>query len=323
MAIGKGPLPINTSNKKDTYFSKIIRLLDQYPECLIVAVDNVGSKQLQKIRIALRGTAVILMGKNTMMRKAIRGHIGLNSNLEKLLPYIKGNVGLVFTKGNLNDIRKIIQESRVAAPAKAGAIAPLDVIVPAQITSLGPEKTSFFQALAIPTKISKGAIEILYGIKIIKSGDKIGASEATLLNMLNISPFTYGLVIEAIYACGAIFCESILDITSEDIRYRFLQGVAKIASLSLMIGYPTMASIPHSIVNGFKNLLAIAAVTDVTFKEAESMKEFLADPSKFDISTPVAAIAEAAGASEKKEEKNEEDEEEDDDEGDMGFGLFD
>ena len=50
---------------------------------------------------------------------------------------------------------------QVAAPAKAGAIAPLDVKVPPQNTGLGPEKTSFFQALAIPTKIARGTIEIL------------------------------------------------------------------------------------------------------------------------------------------------------------------
>ena len=33
-------------------------------------------------------------------------------------------------------------------------------------------------------------------MRLIKTGDKVGASEATLLNMLNISPFTYGLQIE-------------------------------------------------------------------------------------------------------------------------------
>ena len=47
------------------------------------------------------------------------------------------------------------------APARAGAVAPLDVKIPAQATTLGPEKTSFFQALQIPTKITKGTIEIL------------------------------------------------------------------------------------------------------------------------------------------------------------------
>lgn len=54
------------------------------------------------------------------------------------------------------------------------------------------------------------------------------------------------------------------------------QGLANVASVSLAIGFPTIASVPHSIVNGFKNLLAIAAATDINFKEAATLKEFLA-----------------------------------------------
>merc|ERR1711879_115561 len=63
------------STWKANYFTKIIQLLDEYPKCFLVEADNVGSKQMQQIRIALRGHAVVLMGKNTMMRKAIRGHL--------------------------------------------------------------------------------------------------------------------------------------------------------------------------------------------------------------------------------------------------------
>ena len=55
----------------------------------------------------------------------------------------------------------IFSFSQVPAAARAGAIAPCDVTVPAQNTGLGPEKTSFFQALGITTKISRGTIEIL------------------------------------------------------------------------------------------------------------------------------------------------------------------
>jgi len=305
---------------KSNYFLKLISLLDEYPKCFIVGVDNVGSKQMQHIRMALRGNAEVLMGKNTMMRKAIRGHLENNAALEKLLPHIKGNVGLVFTKADLTDVRKIILENKVAAPAKAGAIAPVDVRIPAQNTGLGPEKTSFFQALAIPTKIAKGTIEILNEVKLIQPGEKVGASEATLLNMLKISPFSYGLIIEQVYDSGTIFDPSILDITDEDLRTRFLQGVMNLTAVSLAIGYPTVASIPHVIINGFKNLLAIAAATDIEFKEAETMKEYLKDPSKF--AALAAAAAPAAAAEEKKEEaKVEEEEEESDD--DMGFGLFD
>jgi len=298
---------------------KITSLFDEYPKAFIVNADNVGSKQMQKIRQALRGKAVVLMGKNTMMRKAIRGHLESNPGLEKLLPIIKNNVGFVFTKEDLPDIRTILLENKVQAPARAGAVAPLDVKVPAQTTTLGPEKTSFFQALSIPTKITKGTIEILNEVNLIKEGDKVGSSESTLLNMLNISPFTYGLLIENVYDSGTIFSPSILDITNEDIIARFMSGVRNIAAISLQIGYPTAASVPHSLINGFKKLLAIAVETDIDFEEANQTKEYLKDPSKFAVAAVAAAPA-AGGEAKKEEAKKEESEESDDD---MGFGLFD
>merc|ERR1712086_116119 len=260
---------------KAGYFTKIVQLLDEYPKCFLVEADNVGSKQMQQIRISLRGHAVVLMGKNTMMRKAIRGHLTQNPKLEVLMNSIKGNVGFVFTKEDLVTIRDTIMTNRVKAPAKAGALAPLDVKVPAQNTGLGPEKTSFFQALNIPTKITKGTIEITNDVALIKAGDRVGMSEATLLNMLGIFHFT-----------------------DDDLKAHVLVGIRNIAALCLKIGYPTVASVPHSIINGLKNLMAVAAVTEITFKEAETMKAFLADPSAFAVAAPVvaevAAVEEAA-----------------------------
>jgi len=308
------------STWKANYFTKLVQLLDEYPKCFLVEADNVGSKQMQQIRISLRGHAVVLMGKNTMMRKAIRGHMANNAKLELLLPHIRGNVGFVFTKEDLVSIRDMLLANKVKAPAKAGAVAPLDVKVPAQNTGLGPEKTSFFQALNIPTKITKGTIEIIQDVHLIKTGDKVGMSESTLLNMLKISPFTYGLIVTKVFDSGSIFDPSILDITDDDLKVHILSGIRNIASISLKIGYPTVASVPHSIINGMKNCLAVAAVTDITFKEAETMKEFLADPSKFAAVATEAAPAAAAEAP-KEEAKKEESEEESDD--DMGFGLFD
>jgi len=306
------------STWKANYFTKLENLLEEYPKCFIVGADNVGSKQMQEIRIALRGKAVVLMGKNTMMRKAIRGYMEKNPDLERLLPHIKMNVGFVFTTEELITVRDLLLANKKAAPAKAGAIAPVDVTIPAQNTGMGPEKTSFFQALQIPTKITKGTIEIIQDVPIIKIGDKVGASEATLLNMLKISPFTYGLLIQKVYDNGSIFDPEILDITDDDIKQKFMAGVANVAAVCLSINYPTIASVPHSIVNGMKNLLAVAAVTEISFKEAETLKEFLADPSKFAAAAPAAA-AEAAPAAAAAKEPEPESEEDDD----MGFGLFD
>jgi len=304
---------------KAKYFVKIGKLLEEYPRIFIVGADNVRSKQMQEIRVSLRGMAEVLMGKNTMMCKAIRAHIPNNPSLEKLLPHIKGNVGLVFSKEDPVAVRDKLLENKVAAPARAGAIAPVDVMVEAQNTGMGPEKTSFFQALNIPTKIAKGSIEIVSNVHLIHVDTKVGASEATLLQMLGVKPFHYGLVVENIYDNGSVFAPEILDITDEQLLSKFKSAVANVAAVSLEIGYCTQASVPHSLINGFKKVLAVAVETDITFPLAEGIKAFIADPSAFaSAAGPVTAAVEETAAPAKKEESEEE--ESDDD---MGFSLFD
>lgn len=60
-------------------------------------------------------------------------------------------------------------------------------------------------------------------MQLIKEGDKVGASEATLLNMLNISPFSYGLIIQQVYDNGSVYSPEVLDITEEALHKRFLE----------------------------------------------------------------------------------------------------
>jgi len=60
-------------------------------------------------------------------------------------------------------------------------------------------------------------------VGLIKPGDKVGASEATLLNMLNISPFSYGLLIQQVYDNGSVYCPEVLDITEAALHARFLE----------------------------------------------------------------------------------------------------
>ena len=51
----------------------------------------------------------------------------------------------------------------------------------------------------------------------------MGASEATLLNMLNISPFSFGLIIQQVFDNGSIYNPEVLDITEETLHSRFLE----------------------------------------------------------------------------------------------------
>ena len=237
----------------------------------IVNVDNVGSNQMHQIRVALRSKGVVLMGKNTMVRRALRSIISENPQLERLLPHVRGNIGFVFTSGDLAEVRDVITANKVAAPARAGALAPKDVKVPAGNTGMEPGKTSFFQALGIPTKIARGTIEIVSDVQVVTAGTRVGPSEATLLNMLNISPFTYGMTVVQIYDQGNAFTPEVLDISTDELVDRFLTGIKTVAAISLALNYPTIASVTHSLVNAYKNLLAIALVTEYTFDGAEKV----------------------------------------------------
>jgi len=210
----------------------------------------------------MRGKAVLLMGKNTMIRKAMRDHLEKTPALEALLPYVKGNIGLVFTNGDLADVRTKLTELKVQAAAKAGSISPIDVVVPAGNTNMEPTKTSFFQALSIPTKINRGSIEIINDIHLLSIGQKVSLSQAALLQMLGIRPFQYGLKVQTVYDTGAVYPAAVLDLTDDDILKKFFRGVNNVAAVSLQIGYPTVVSVPHSIMNGYKTLLAVSVVTD-------------------------------------------------------------
>ncbi|XP_038988509.1 60S acidic ribosomal protein P0-like [Phoenix dactylifera] len=316
---------LSKSEKKVEYDKKLCSLLDEYSQVLIAAADNVGSNQLQNIRSGLRGDSVVLMGKNTLIRRCIKIHAEKTGNKDylNLLPLLVGNVGLIFTKGDLKEVREEVAKYKVGAPARVGLVAPIDVVVPPGNTGLDPSQTSFFQVLNIPTKINKGTVEIITPVELIKKGEKVGSSEAALLAKLGIRPFSYGLIIQSVYDNGSVFSPEVLDLTEDDLVERFAAGVSIVTSLSLALSYPTIAAAPHMFINAYKNVLAVAIATEYTFPQAEKVKEFLKDPSKFAVAVPVEAAdaAAAPAAAAKEEEKNEEPAEESDD--DMGFSLFD
>jgi large subunit ribosomal protein LP0 len=193
------------------------------------------------------------------------------------------------------------------------------VWVPAGNTGMEPGKTSFFQALGVPTKIARGTIEITTDLKLVEAGLKVGPSEATLLNMLNISPFTYGMGIAQVYDHGNAFPADVLDIGEEQLLKSFSSAVTTVAAISLALNFPTLPSVIHSIVNSYKKVLAVAIETDFSWPEIDELKDRIANPDAYAAAAPV---AEAAGPAETKvEEKEESEKEESDDEG-FGGLLF-
>jgi len=247
--------------------------------------------------------------------------------LRLLLPLCRGNVGLVFTNHDLKDVRKIISENKRPAAARQGVPANNDVFVPPGPTGLDPGQTSFFQALNIATKIVKGAIEIINQVHLIRKGDKVTASHVALLGKLNILPFFHGFQVKSVYEDGFVYDADVLDISNDDLFAKFFAGVGKVAAISLAIGFPTVASLPHIINNSFKKMVAIALATEITFSQVAKLKDLLSNPEALAAAQAAAAASTAAAApaaaAGKKDEPKKEEKPKEESGGDMGFSLFD
>ncbi len=180
-----------------------------------------------------------------------------------------------------------------------------------------PGKTSFFQALGVPTKIARGTIEITTDLKLVEAGSKVGASEATLLNMLNISPFTYGMSIAQVYDDGQTFAPSVLDIEEEQLFKALNSAIQTITTISLAVNYPTLPSIMHSFINGYKHVLAVAIETDYSWDGIEQLKDRIANPDAY---APTATAADTSAEEDKPAEdsKPAEEEKEEEESGDEG-----
>lgn len=286
--------------RKEKFVEKLKSAIADYKNVLIVGVDNVGSNQMQKVRLALRGKAIVVMGKNTLIRKIMRDLIDGPEKLvklEALLPIVVGNMGFVFTNGSLPEIRRIILDNKVPAAAKSGTIAPGDVFIPPGPTGLDPGQTNFFQALNISTKIVKGAIEITSEVHLIKKGEKVTMSHVAMLDKMNVRPFFYGFKVSEVYEDGTVYSSDVLDMDQNALLAKFFGGVRRLAAISLAIGYPTAASVVHSLNNAYKNLLAIALTTEIEFEQSKKFKDYLANPGAFAAAAPAAAAKKSSSES--------------------------
>ncbi|CAN0402406.1 unnamed protein product, partial [Ectocarpus sp. 12 AP-2014] len=141
----------------------------------------------------------------------------------------------------------------------------------------------------VPTKITKGQIEITTEVFLVPKGQKVRAvvfahmhacmcrhhcSEAALLQKLSIRPFTYGLMIDCIYDNGSVFDAAVLDLTDEDMGNKFAAACGNVAAVSLELGFPTLASLPHSIANAFRALVGVVieGCDTYSFEQADTIK---------------------------------------------------
>lgn len=290
-----------TQKEKVKEHTHLIEFCQKYSKCVVVGINNVTSQQLHNIRRDLRGIdSELLVGKKSVLRhaandEALKGQEKITDYILRSIKAIKDrkeNVAFIFTNADLLEVKKITEEHRKNAPARVGAISPIEVVVPAFNTGCPPDDTKFFQAIGLQTKIVKGTVEITQEKKVLDPGQKVDSSCAALLLKLKIFPFYYGLTLEYIYDDGEEYDASILSIEPEDFANTTESIVAQLTAISLGAGIPNELSWPHLVTNGFKDLLAVSLASDYSFDafNGKQLKEDIA-------SGKAVAAAPAAAAS--------------------------
>jgi len=140
--------------------------------------------------------------------------------------------------------------------------------------------------------------------------------------MLDIRPFEYGLQMVAFYEEGSTNDASIIETDHNVVLSKFFVGIANVASLSMGLNFPSMASLPHVVMNGFKNLISIALGTEYDFEKALIFKQMVENPGAFaSDQAPVESSAGGESSATNPEPEAPPQEEEEEEDG-LEFDLF-
>jgi large subunit ribosomal protein L10 len=223
------------------------------------------------VRKVLRGNAEIIVVKNKLAKLALK-KAGIK-NADELLQRMTGQNALLFSKMDPFKLYLLLEKNRVSLPARAGDIAPNDIMVPAGNTGqpAGPVLSEFREA-GIQTKIESGSIWVVKDSVAAKTGTEISPKLASLLSKLGIKPIRAGLSIALAYDNGLIYGADAVAIDLEKYRESLLSGYASSRALAVYIGYLTKETAPDIIAKAYREAFALAVeIGEVTTESAPAI----------------------------------------------------
>lgn len=256
--------------KKAEAVEKVSELAKQYPVLAVTNLSKVRASQLMAVRKALRGHAEVYVVKNTLAILGLQ-KAGIK-NADKLLSHLTGQNALIFSTYDPFKLFLTLDKNKVFLPARAGDVAPEDIMVPAGNTSLpaGPVLSEFREA-GIQTKIEGGSIWVNKDSVAVKKGATITPKLASLLSKLNIKPIKAGVTIALAYENGLIYAGEVVAIDLEKYRQSLLDAYASSRGLALVIGYVTKETAPDILAKAYREAISLAVEAGFLTKETAPM----------------------------------------------------
>lgn len=256
--------------KKKTV-TDFVSLIEKYPIIGVVNMQNLPSAQLQNMRQQLRGKVELRMTKRRIMKIVLDAVKEKRPGIEKLLSFMGGMPALLFTKDNPFSLARALQQNKSKALAKAGQVAPHDIVIEAGKTpfSPGPVISELSQA-GLKTGVEDGKVAIKERKTIVAAGEAIKDSIANILAKLNIMPMEIGLDLVAVYEKGLIYAKDVLTIDVKIVLQNIMTAATHAYSLAMDCCYPTHETMGELLNKAHAGALAVAV--DCVIFEKESLE---------------------------------------------------
>ncbi|MDP8012409.1 MAG: 50S ribosomal protein L10 [Thermoplasmata archaeon] len=241
----------------------------------IVGIHGIPGTQINNIRRSLRGSAKLIVSKNTLMAIALKNLDSKKKNLKELANFISDQSALILSNEDPFKLAKIVEKSRTNTVPKGGELAPDDIIVPAGETDFKPGPiVSDLQKVGIPAAIEKGKVVIKKDTLVVKKGEKINKELAQMLAKLDIRPIPVGLEIRAFYEDEFIFKKDVLETDPEKILNDLKASAMNAFNLSLNIKYFTKQTVPIFIAQAYMDALSLGI--NIEYFTPDTIKHLLA-----------------------------------------------
>ena len=302
------------SQKKQDDVKTITEEIKNSPVVGIADLSSLPSKELQEIRKALRGTATIIMNKKTVITRAVAS-CG-KKDISKLSEFDVHIPSLLLSKVGAFKLYKQISKSKSKAYAKAGDIAPYDIIVPEGETNLPPGPAiSDLQKAGVKSAIMGNKIVVREDSQVAKKGDVINDVVANVLQKVDIKPMEIGMNLVAAYENGFVFDKEVMSVSEEEYISNMQKAYTQSFNLAFNANILVKEIVPHKLFDAHTKALNLAINANILNKETVSTLLQKANMQMLSIAGTLpkeaGGIESAAPASEApKEEKRKDDKEE-------------
>jgi large subunit ribosomal protein L10 len=231
----------------------------------IVNLADIPAPQLQTMRKTLGDKAILKMSRKNFIKIALANS---NKEVEGLADYLEGQPAMVFTEMNPFKLFKILEDSKTEAPAKAGAIAPADIVVPAGDTSFPPGPIlGELQQAGIPAKIDKGSIVVQEDATVVKEGEPVPKNVADILTKLEIYPMEVGMDLLAVCEGDTIYTADVLRIDEEETLQTITTAHQNAINLAVFAGIANSESAPLLIQKAANEAMNLAVNANILTSE--------------------------------------------------------